>query len=34
MGGGYIVGYYSYIWVEVLDCDVYEVYKEIGDIFN
>lgn len=34
MNSGYMVGYYSYIWVEVLDSDVFEVYKEIGDLFN
>ncbi len=28
--GGYSSGYYSYIWSEVLDSDVYEAFKENG----
>ncbi len=34
MAGGYVAGYYSYMWSEVYDCDVFQTYKEAGDIFD
>ena len=31
---GYDVGYYSYLWANVFECDAYKAFKQTGDIFN
>lgn len=34
VGDGYFSGYYSYMWFEVMDVDVFVVFEEVGGVFD
>ena len=31
-GGGYAAGYYSYLWTDVLACNVVETFQKLGAV--
>lgn len=32
--GGYAAGYYSYMWAEIIEKEVWKAFKDSGDIFS
>jgi len=32
--GGYAAGYYSYLWAEIIEKEVWKIFKDSGDIFS